>query len=491
MLHHGRYGIGPAVPVLRRNSLHPMTVVTRFAPSPTGFLHLGAARTALFNWLYAKHHGGRFLLRVEDTDRKRSTAQALEAIIEGLRWLGLEWDGDWVSQYARRPRHAEAAEGLLAEGKAFRCYCTPEELAEMREKALKAGRTRLYDGRCRERHGLDAPPDITPAIRYKAPLEGETVIDDLVQGEVTVANETLDDMVLSRGDGTPTYMLAVVVDDHDMGITHVIRGDDHLTNAFRQYQLYLALGWEAPTFAHIPLIHGADGAKLSKRHGALGIEAYRDAGSLPEALVNYLLRLGWSHGDDEVIDLQQAVAWFDLDTVGRSAARFDAAKLENLNGHYLRAADDRRLVDLVMPRIAGPHAATAEARLEHGMQGLKERAKNITELSENAMFYVNIRPLPMADKVIAVVDDEARRHLAELSKCLGDAGAWTAGTLEKLVRRYSDEERVKLGKIAQPLRAALTGATVSPGIFEIMEVLGKEETLGRLDDAIQGAPKTH
>lgn len=472
-----------------------MTVVTRFAPSPTGFLHLGAARTALFNWLYAKHHGGRFLLRVEDTDRKRSTDQALEAILDGLRWLGLEWDGDWVSQFARRPRHAEAAEGLLAEGKAFRCYCTPEELAEMRQKALKAGRTRLYDGRCRERHGAKAPPEITPAIRFMAPLEGETVIGDLVQGEVTVANETLDDMVLSRGDGTPTYMLAVVVDDHEMGITHVIRGDDHLTNAFRQYQLYLALGWEAPAFAHIPLIHGADGAKLSKRHGALGIEAYRDAGCLPEALVNYLLRLGWSHGDDEVIDLQQAVAWFDLDTVGRSAARFDAAKLESLNGHYVRAADDRRLVDLVMPRIAGglagQHAETAAARLERGMPGLKERAKNIVELSEDSMFYVRTRPLQLADKAIALLDDEARRHLAELSKRLGDAGEWKADALEELLRRYSDEERVKLGNIAQPLRAALTGATASPGIFEIMEVLGKEESLGRLDDAIQGVSKTH
>ena len=472
-----------------------MTVVTRFAPSPTGFLHLGAARTALFNWLYARHHGGRFLLRIEDTDRKRSTEQALDAILDGLRWLGLEWDGDWVSQFARRPRHAEAAEGLLAEDKAFRCYCTPEELAEMREKALKAGRTRLYDGRCRERHGAAAPSGINPVIRFKAPLEGETVLGDLVQGEVTVANGTLDDMVLLRGDGTPTYMLAVVVDDHDMEVTHVIRGDDHLTNAFRQYQLYRALGWEAPVFAHIPLIHGADGAKLSKRHGALGVEAYRDAGCLPEALANYLLRLGWSHGDDEVIDPRQAIAWFDLDTVGRSAARFDAAKLESLNGHYLRAADDRRLVDLVMPRIAdeisGQDAKTVAARLEQGMPGLKERAKNIVELTENALFYARSRPLPLADKASALLDGEGRRHLAQLRQGLGDAGAWKADALEEILRRYSDEERVKLGKIAQPLRAALTGVTASPGIFEIMEVLGKEETLGRLDDAIQGASKTH
>ena len=472
-----------------------MTVVTRFAPSPTGFLHLGAARTALFNWLYAKHHGGRFLLRIEDTDRKRSTEPALDAILDGLRWLGLEWDGDWVSQFARRPRHAEAVEKLLAEDKAFRCYCTPEELAEMREKAREAGLTRLYDGRCRKRHGAAAPPGNNPAIRFKAPLEGETVIRDLVQGEVTVTNQTLDDMVLMRGDGTPTYMLAVVVDDHEMEITHVIRGDDHLTNAFRQYQLYLALGWEVPIFAHIPLIHGADGAKLSKRHGALGIEAYRDAGCLPEALANYLLRLGWSHGDDEVIDLQQAVAWFDLDTVGRSPARFDAAKLENLNGHYLREADDRRLVDLVMPRIADglaeQHAKTVATRLEQGMTGLKERAKNIAELTENAMFYARVRPLRLTNKASALLDGEARRHLAQLRQSLGGTGEWKADALEEILRRYSDEERVKLGKIAQPLRVALTGATASPGIFEIMEVLGKEETLGRLDDAIQGASKAH
>ncbi len=472
-----------------------MTVVTRFAPSPTGFLHLGAARTALFNWLYARHHGGRFLLRIEDTDRKRSTTQALDAILDDLRWLGLEWDGDWVSQFARRPRHAEAAERLLAEDTAFRCYCTPGELAEMREKALQASRTRLYDGRCRKRREAEAPSGITPAIRFKAPLEGETVIDDLVQGEVTVANDKLDDMVLLRGDGTPTYMLAVVVDDHDMGITFVIRGDDHLTNAFRQYQLYLALGWEAPAFAHIPLIHGADGAKLSKRHGALGVESYRDDGCLPEALANYLLRLGWSHGDDEVIDLQQATAWFDLDAVGRSAARFDAAKLENLNGHYLRTADDRRLVDLVMPRLADElagqfaeqHAITVEARLEQGMAGLKERAKNIVELTNNAMFYARKRPLSLADKAVALLGSEARRHLVGLSPRLDAAADWKADALEELLRRYSDEERVRLGKIAQPLRAALTGAAASPGIFEIMEVLGKEETLGRLDDVIQGA----
>ena len=472
-----------------------MTVVTRFAPSPTGFLHLGAARTALFNWLYARHHGGRFLLRIEDTDRKRSTKEALDAILDGLRWLGLEWDEDWVSQFARRPGHAEAAERLLTEGKAFRCYCTSEELAEMRKEAMKAGRTRLYDGRCRERHGAEAFSGIPPAIRFMAPLEGETVINDLVQGEVTVAHETLDDMILLRGDGTPTYMLAVVVDDHDMGITHVIRGDDHLTNAFRQYQLYLALGWVAPEFAHIPLIHGADGAKLSKRHGALGIEAYRDEGCLPEALVNYLLRLGWSHGDDEVIDLKQAVEWFDLDTVGRSAARFDPAKLESLNGHYLREADDRRLVDLVMAGLADEldesRANMVATRLKHGMPGLKERAKNIVELTDNASFYARIRPLPLADKALALLDDEACNHLTRLHQRLGAAGAWKADALEELLRRYSDEERVKLGNIAQPLRAALTGATASPGIFEIMEVLGREETLGRLDDAIQGASKTH
>ncbi len=353
------------------------TVVTRFAPSPTGFLHIGGARTALFNWLYARHCGGRFLLRIEDTDRARSTAAATEAILDGLRWLGLDWDGDPVFQHTRARRHAEAAAELLASGRAYRCYCTPAELAAMREKARAEGRPQRYDGRWRERDPGDAPAGIAPAIRLKAPQTGETVIRDLVQGEVKIANAQLDDMVLLRSDGTPTYMLAVVVDDHDMAITHVVRGNDHLTNAARQLQLFRALGWPAPHFAHVPLIHGADGARLSKRHGAIGSEAYRELGFLPEAMRNYLLRLGWSRGDAEIVSDAEARAWFDLAGIGRSPARFDLAKLEALNRHYLKQADDGRLAGLVAERLAAPDL---EAALETLMPAMKARARTVAEL---------------------------------------------------------------------------------------------------------------
>ena len=467
-----------------------MTVVTRFAPSPTGFLHIGGARTALFNWLYARHHGGRFRLRIEDTDRARSTDEAMDAIIAGLRWLGLDWDGDVVSQFSRAAHHTAAAERLLADGKAYRCYCTPEELAEMRGQAKKSGRSMLYDGRWRDRDPAEAPPGVDPVIRFKAPREGETVIHDHVQGEVRVASDQLDDMVLLRADGTATYMLAVVVDDHDMGITHVIRGDDHLTNAFRQTQLYHALRWEPPAFAHIPLIHGPDGAKLSKRHGALAVEAYREMGYLPEALCNYLLRLGWSHGDDEIIGIEQAIRWFDLDGVGRAPARFDLARLSNLNGHYLRRADDERLTRLILPRLAemldGKLAEDAPSRIEKGMPGLKERAKTVTELTENAMFYARKRPQPLTEKAARVLDGEARRRLGRLRRSLAAIGRWNAEAVEAATRGLAEEEQIALGKIAQPLRAALSGATVSPGIFDVMVVLGKEETLGRLDDVLEG-----
>ena len=465
-----------------------MTVVTRFAPSPTGFLHIGGARTALFNWLYAKHHGGRFRLRIEDTDRARSTDEAMDAIITGLGWLGLDWDGEVVSQFSRAAHHTGAAERLLGDGKAYRCYCTPEELAEMREHAKKSGRSMLYDGRWRDRDPAEAPPGVDPVIRFKAPREGETVIHDHVQGEVRVASDQLDDMVLLRADGTATYMLAVVVDDHDMGITHVIRGDDHLTNAFRQTQLYHALGWEPPAFAHIPLIHGPDGAKLSKRHGALAVEAYREMGYLPEALCNYLLRLGWSHGDDEIISTEQAIRWFDLDSVGRAPARFDLAKLSNLNGHYLRRADDERLTKLILPRLAemldGKLAEDAPSRIEKGMLGLKERAKTVTELTENAMFYARKRPQPLTEKAARVLDGEARQRLGRLRRSLAAIGRWNAEAVEAATRGLAQAEEIALGKIAQPLRAALSGATVSPGIFDVMTVLGKEETLGRLDDVV-------
>ncbi|WP_119458649.1 glutamate--tRNA ligase [Rhodospirillaceae bacterium SYSU D60014] len=464
-----------------------MTVITRFAPSPTGFLHIGGARTALFNWLFARHHGGRFLLRIEDTDRQRSTTEAIDAILDGLRWLGLEWDGEPVFQSARAARHAEVAHQLLAEGKAYYCYCTQEELQAMRDEARAAGRPVRYDGRWRDRDPSEAPTDVPPVVRVKAPQVGETVIEDLVQGEVRIANEQLDDMVLLRADGTPTYMLSVVVDDHDMGITHVIRGDDHLTNAFRQLQLYNAMDWTAPIFAHIPLIHGPDGAKLSKRHGALGVEAYRDMGYLPEALRNYLLRLGWAHGDEEIIDTEQAIAWFDLDGVGRSPSRFDFAKLGNLNGHYLRAADDARLVDLVLPRLErrldGMPDAAARTRLFLGMPGLKARAKTLEELADNAVFYARSRPLPMSEKALDLLTPEARARLDRLAALLAEVEDWTEAAVEEKIRQLVDAEGVKLGQVAQPLRAALTGSTTSPGLFEVMAVLGRDETLARLGDA--------
>ncbi len=466
-----------------------MAVVTRFAPSPTGFLHIGGARTALFNWLYAKHWDGRFLLRIEDTDRARSTDAARLAITEGLEWLGLDWDGEAVSQSSRAARHAEVAEKLLSEDKAYPCYASPEELAAMRDGAKKEGRGALYDGRWRHRDPADAPPDVDPVIRFKAPRQGDTTIADLVQGDVTVANDQLDDMVLLRADGTPTYMLAVVVDDHDMGVTHVIRGDDHLRNAFRQLQLYRALDWDVPMFAHLPLIHGADGARLSKRHGSLGIDAYREAGFLPEALCNYLLRLGWGHGDDEIIGRQDAIRWFDLDGVGRAPARFDMSRLTSLNGHYMRAADDATLVGLILPRLEqkleGALANDAAERLCKGMAELKERAKTIEELTDNAVFYVKNRPLVLSDKAARLMDDQARELLGRLRADLEALAEWSADAIEEAARAAATRDGVKLGRIAQPLRAALTGITASPGLFEVMEVLGQAESLGRLDDALQ------
>jgi len=461
-------------------------VITRFAPSPTGYLHIGGARTALFNWLFARHRGGLFRLRIEDTDRKRSTEAAVEAILDGLRWLELDWDGETVHQFARASRHAEVAHALLAQGHAYRCFCTPEELDEMRQTARADGRPMRYDGRWRDRNPATAPAGIKPVVRLKAPQTGETVIDDLVQGRVTVANDQLDDMVLLRGDGTPTYMLSVVVDDHDMEITHVIRGDDHLTNAFRQTQIYQGMGWSTPAFAHIPLIHGADGAKLSKRHGALGVDAYRDMGYLPEALRNYLLRLGWAHGDDEIISTEQAIAWFDLDAVGKAAARFDFAKLDNLNGHYLREADDARLAGEIVPRLeeitGRPVDAAGRQRLTRGMAGLKVRAKTLKELAENAAFYVAARPLNLTPKAAKILDDGGRERLAALLPALQATGEWVEATLESTVRGMAEAQSLKLGQVAQPLRAALTGSESSPGLFEVMSILGREECLARIAD---------
>ncbi len=462
------------------------SVVTRFAPSPTGFLHIGGARTALFNWLFARHHGGLFRLRIEDTDRKRSTQAAIDAILDGLDWLGLDHDGEVVYQFARAARHAELARELLAGGRAYHCYASPEELEEMRATARAEGRPMRYDGRWRDRDPAEAPAGVDPVVRLKMPQEGETVIEDLVQGAVTVRNDQLDDMILLRADGTPTYMLSVVVDDHDMGVTHVIRGDDHLTNAFRQTQLYRALDWQPPAFAHIPLIHGPDGAKLSKRHGALGVEAYRDMGYLPEALRNYLLRLGWGHGDDEIISTEQAIEWFDLANVGKSAARFDFVKLESLNGHYMREAASDRLAAAVAPRLEAmlgrPLSETALSRLRAGMDGLKARAKNLVELAENAVFYAIDRPLSMNPKAEKILKPEARARLARLHQHLSNLPEWSEAGIEAAVRTFAEAEDCKLGDVAQPLRAALSGSNVSPGIFEVAAILGRAEALARIAD---------
>jgi glutamyl-tRNA synthetase len=468
-------------------------VITRFAPSPTGYLHIGGARTALFNWLYAKHTGGKMLLRIEDTDQARSTEGAILAILDGLRWLELDWDGEPVYQLTRAERHRQIAEQLLAQGNAYRCYARPAELQAMREKARDEGRAPGYDGTWRHRDPLEAPSGIAPAIRFKAPRDGETVIEDRVQGRVVFANKDLDDLVILRSDGTPTYNLSVVVDDHDMGITHVIRGDDHLTNAARQTQIFKALGWDTPIYAHVPLIHGPDGAKLSKRHGALGVDAYRAMGYLPDALRNYLVRLGWSHGDAEIMSTDEMVRWFDLDAIGRSAARFDFAKLENLNGHYLRAAPDDEIVQrlkALVPELPGGAAlleqigADGWAKLERAMPGLKERAKTLVELLDNAAFLFAQRPIALDKTASKVLDAPGREMLAALLPRLERAEPWTEDTLEAAVRGFADETGQKLGKVAQPLRAALTGRSTSPGIFDVLEVLGREESLARIRDQV-------
>ncbi len=470
-------------------------VITRFAPSPTGYLHIGGARTALFNWLYARSKGGKMLLRIEDTDQARSTEGAILAILDGLSWLELDWDGEPVYQLARAKRHREAAEQLLAEGKAYRCYASAAELAAIREAARTEGRSQGYDGTWRDRDHEDAPSGIAPAIRFKAPRDGETVIEDRVQGRVVFANKDLDDLVILRSDGTPTYNLSVVVDDHDMAITHVIRGDDHLTNAARQSQIYKALGWRTPVFAHVPLIHGPDGAKLSKRHGALGVDAYRAMGYLPAALRNYLVRLGWSHGDDEIMSSEDMVRWFDLDAIGRSAARFDFAKLENLNGHYLRGATDeeilRRLKALVpeLPNGGELGAAIGEhgwSKLHRALPGLKERAKTLVELLDSASYLFAKRPLPLDAQAEKLLDDAGRTTLAGLLPWLEAVEPWTPAALEDAVRTFAEKTGLKLGKVAQPLRAALTGRATSPGIFDVLEVLGRDNSLSRIrDQAVQ------
>ena len=467
-----------------------MTVVTRFAPSPTGYLHIGGARTALFNWLYARHCGGKFYLRIEDTDRERSTKAAVDAIFEGLEWLGIDWDAEPVFQFARAPRHVEVAHQLLKEGKAYYCYCSPEELAQMREEQKAAGKPVRYDGRWRDRDPSEAPKGVKPVIRIKAPREGETVLHDLVQGEVRVSHDQLDDMILVRADGTPTYMLSVVVDDHDMGVNHVIRGDDHLTNTFRQIMLHEALEWDVPTYAHIPLIHGPDGLRLSKRHGALGAHVYKEMGFLPEAMRNYLMKLGWAHGDDEIISTEQAVEWFDIKDVGRSPARFDMVKLTSINGVYIRNSSDEHLMKYVRPimekELGSALSEEQASRVLAGMTDLKERAKNLNELAHSAMFYVRPRPLPlMSDKAGRLIND-GKAALETLSSEMQGVSEWKHDVLEQMARDYAEKNGVKLGAAAQPLRAAVTGSEVSPPIFKIMEILGKEETLGRIDDALHG-----
>lgn len=453
-------------------------VVTRFAPSPTGYLHIGGARTALFNWLFARHHGGKYLLRIEDTDRARSTEPAIDAIFDGLSWLGLEGDEPPVFQFARSERHAQVAAQLLDSGDAYRCYLTSEELAQRRQQAQDERRPFRIDSEWRDADPATWPTDRSWVVRVKAPRDGETTIDDLVQGPVTVQNVEIDDFVILRSDGTPTYMLAVVVDDHDMGVTHVLRGDDHLNNAFRQLVIIKGMGWDVPIYGHVPLIHGSDGAKLSKRHGALGVDAYRDElGILPEALFNYLLRLGWGHGDEEFISRDQAVTWFDMADVGKSPSRFDLAKLHSLNGHYVREADDARLAQLVLPRLNGPADIDL---LTRAMPVLKVRAKDLNEIAEGAAFLFATRPLSMNEKASALLTAEGRSRLAAVHESLSGSMDWTLEALETRLKAMAEDMGLGLGKLAQPLRAALTGQTTSPGIFDVLVLLGREESLARI-----------
>ncbi|MCH4023907.1 MAG: glutamate--tRNA ligase [Acetobacter sp.] len=467
-----------------------MIVRTRFAPSPTGLLHIGNARAALFNFLYARHHGGEFLLRIEDTDRERSTQQAVDVIFDGLKWMGITPDEEPVFQSTRQDRHTEVALELLAKGQAYRCYCTPDELKEMREQAMKEGRPPRYNGMWRDRDPSEAPEGASYAVRIRAPREGETVIHDLVQGEVRVANAELDDMIILRSDGTPTYQHAVVVDDHDMNITHVIRGDDHLTNTFRQLMIYRAMGWDQPLFGHLPLIHGPDGAKLSKRHGAQSVVEFRDEGYLPEALCNYLLRLGWGHGDAEILSRDEQIRLFDLDGVGRSPSRMDYAKLLHINGVWMREADDERLTDDVMARLAGQDGVVTDAgvraRVLQLMPGLKERARTLVELSESAAFLGRQVPLTFDDKATKLLTPEARTMLGELARDLAAVEPFSAEEIDRALRQFAEKHELKLGKVAQPLRAAMTGTTTSPGIDVTLAALGRDEVLARIGSVLQG-----
>lgn len=458
-------------------------IVTRFAPSPTGYLHIGGARTALFNYLFARHSGGKFILRIDDTDRARSTDDAVAALLDGLSWLGIEWDEGPMYQHQRLARHAEVAHELLARDLAYRCYASVEELAEMRAAAQRAHRPPRYDGAWRDKSPAEAPPGRAPAIRLKAPQGGQTEINDLILGPVQFANAELDDFVLLRADGTPTYMLSTVVDDHDLGITHVIRGNEHLVNAARQKQLFEALGWSVPEFGHIPLIHGSDGAKLSKRHGAVGVETYRDDGFLPEAMVDYLSRLGWSHVDDAYLTLDELIAQFELGRIGKSPARFDLDKLTSINFHYLKLCDDARLVDLVWPHLN--HADEAKKPLlVKAMGGLKERAKTLPHLAETMSFYLAERPIPIDPAALKLLDEAAMARLSQANERLTALADWQAEAIDGALKALAAEQDVGFAKIAQPLRVALTGRTNSPGISEVLFLLGRAEALGRIADSL-------
>ena len=466
-----------------------MSVVTRFPPSPTGFMHIGTARTALFNWLYAKRHGGKMLFRIEDTDRARHSEEAVVALINSMKWLELDWDGEIVSQFEQRERHAEVARELLKSGNAYHCYCSPEELEAMREKAKAEGKPTYYDRRWRD--SKETPPaGVKPVIRIKAPLTGENTVSDHVQGDVTVASSQLDDFILLRSDGTPTYMLSVVVDDHDMGVTHVIRGDDHLNNTFRQNVIYDGMSWKRPEYAHLPLILGPDGAKMSKRHGAASVEEYREMGYLPEAMRNYLLRLGWSHGDDEIISTEQAIEWFNLEHIGKSAARFDFEKLENVNGHYMAKAQPDRLLDLARPFYKSRHGieldTLAETRIMAGIGELQSRAKTLLQFVDESVFYAKAIPFSYDEKAKALLDADGLEVLQKLLEKLTSLQSFNADMIQKICKETADEIREgKLGKVAMPLRAALTGTTTSPSIFHAAEILGREETSKRLKESLK------
>ncbi|MBI1327170.1 MAG: glutamate--tRNA ligase [Alphaproteobacteria bacterium] len=459
-----------------------MTIVTRFPPSPTGFMHIGTARTALFNWLFARGQKGKMLFRIEDTDRERFKPEYVDAIIDGIKWLGLDWDGEIVSQFEARGRHAEVAHELLKQGKAYYCYCSPEELEAMREKAKAEGSPTFYDRRWRD--SKETPPaGVKPVIRIKAPLEGESVVHDKVQGDVTVENKQLDDFVLLRSDGTPTYMLSVVVDDHDMGVSHVVRGDDHLNNTFRQNLIYIAMGWQLPTYAHIPLILGPDGTKLSKRHGAASVFDYRDMGYLPEAMVNYLARLGWSHGDEEIFSVEQAREWFTLEKIGKNPARLDFDKLNSVNAHYMLQADNARLVTLtaeLLTRRGVNVSDEAKTRMLKLMDELKHRNKNLVQLADETVFLTKETPLDFDDKAKEILTPEAKQNLKKIAEVIQTIGDFTAPSIEAAIKSFANENGLKMGQVGMPLRAALTGRGTSPSIFHIMEILGKDEILKRL-----------